>query len=84
LSQVPLRIPKLPESGPRAGGRGPPSLVVGFWGDWGLGFLLGLFSLEGNKIYLAYMLLALSPSALSKPCLTLTLEELTPSLAENQ
>ena len=51
--------------------------MVEFWGDWGLGFLLGLFSLEGNKIYLAYVLLALSPSALSEPCLTLTLEELT-------
>lgn len=77
MSQVPLRIPKLQETGPRAGGRGPPSLVMGFWGDWGLGFLLGLFSLERNKIYLAYVLLALPPSALSESCLTLTLEELT-------
>ena len=77
MSQVPLGIPKLQEFGPRAGGRRPPCLVVVLWGDQGLGFLLGLFSLERNKIYLAYVLLALPPSALPELCLTLTLEELT-------
>ena len=62
---------------PELGGGDHPVWWWDYGGDQGLGFLLGLFSLERNKIYLAYVLLALPPSALPELCLTLTLEELT-------
>ena len=62
---------------PELGGGDHPVWWWYYGGDQGLGFLLGLFSLERNKIYLAYVLLALPPSALPELCLTLTLEELT-------